>query len=230
MRHENSRFCTGLLLALGMAVVSGTSASAFELGGTGRSQPPGLVLGNGAASPPPGLYMFDQVLTYQSKAVGPGADFIKKNINNGRDLSVNAVLGAAGLFWVPGWSFLGATYDAVIAQPFIMGDFGSPFNFSNAGAHNTFIAPIELSWKLGDTGFFVKSGLGLWVPTRAQTGTGFPWRCCRDSRASRRQYRAKRSGKWVRKLGKPLLDHSAVACGFIHQGRLESDRQLIPRN
>jgi hypothetical protein len=118
--------------------------------------------------------MFDQVFTYQSQAVGPGADFIKKNLNNGQNTSVNAAVGAAGLFWVPGWTFLGATYDAVIAQPFIMADFGSPFNFSNAGAHNTFVAPIELSWKLGDSGFFVKSGLGLWVPTGTQTGTGFP--------------------------------------------------------
>jgi hypothetical protein len=35
------------------------------------------------------------------------------------------------------------------------------------------------------------------------------------ARASRGQYRAKRFGKRVRELGKPLLDHSAVACSFI---------------
>ncbi|MET4631747.1 hypothetical protein ABIB83_008812 [Bradyrhizobium sp. I1.8.5] len=36
--------------------------------------------------------------------------------------------------------------------------------------YNTYIAPIELSWKLGDTGFFTKVGLGTYLPDGTQTG------------------------------------------------------------
>ncbi|MGJ5177555.1 SphA family protein [Bradyrhizobium oligotrophicum] len=162
------------MATFGVTAVALTNANAFELGSTGRLQPPGLVLGNAATAPPPGLYMFNQAFTYQSNAVGPGADFIKRNLNGGKGTSASADAAATGLLWVPGWTFLGGTYDAVIAQPFIRADFSSPFNFSDAGMHNTFIAPVELSWKLGDSGFFVKSGLGVWAPTGTQTGTGFP--------------------------------------------------------
>jgi hypothetical protein len=167
------KIAIGAVLGFNVALALGNVAWAVEVGGLGRSHPPGLVVSAGAASPPPGLYMFDQVFTYQSKVVGPGADFIKQNLNGGKDISVNAAAGAAGLFWVPGWTFLGATYDAVIAQPVAMADFGSPLNFQDSGVHNTFVAPIELSWKLGDSGFFVKSGLGIWTPTGTQNGTGY---------------------------------------------------------
>jgi hypothetical protein len=160
-------------LALGTAAVFCDDARAFEIGGLGRSQAPGLMVGVGAANPPPGLYMFNQLFTYQSNAVGPGANYIKQNFNGNRDIPVNASVGIAGLCWVPGWTFLGATYDAVIAQPFVTADFGSPFNFQNAGMHNTFVAPVELSWRFADSGFFAKAGLGLWVPDGTQTGTGY---------------------------------------------------------
>jgi hypothetical protein len=35
---------------------------------------------------------------------------------------------------------------------------------------NTFIAPVELSWKLGDRGLHVKTGLGMYVPDGTVTG------------------------------------------------------------
>jgi hypothetical protein len=35
---------------------------------------------------------------------------------------------------------------------------------------NTFIAPVELSWKLGDSGLHVKTGLGMYVPDGTVTG------------------------------------------------------------
>jgi hypothetical protein len=47
--------------------------------------------------------------------------------------------------------------------------------------HNTFIAPIELSWKLGASGFAVKTGLGMYVPDGSIQGpaglnnVGNPW-------------------------------------------------------
>jgi hypothetical protein len=47
---------------------------------------------------------------------------------------------------------------------------GNPVNTEASGMINTFIAPVELSWKLGDSGFFVKSGLGMYVPDGTVTG------------------------------------------------------------
>jgi hypothetical protein len=153
-----------------------TTAGAYEFGSAGWAQKPGLVLGNAAAAPPPGLYMFDQVLTYQSNIVGPGTP----NAGGGAP-ALHAAVAAVGLLWVPGWSFLGATYDAVIAPPFIMADLGNPINETQAGVHNTFVAPIELTWKLGESGFFVRTGLGMYVPDGSTGGynglsnVGDPW-------------------------------------------------------
>jgi hypothetical protein len=41
---------------------------------------------------------------------------------------------------------------------------GSPVNVEASGMINTFIAPVELSWKFGDSGFYAKTGLGMYVP------------------------------------------------------------------
>lgn len=153
-----------------------SSAHAYEFGYPGWAQKPGVVLGNAASAPPPGLYMFNQVFTYQSNIVGPGAPDL-----GGRATPVHAAVEASGFLWVPGWTFLGGTYDAVIVQPFIMADVGSPVNIQQAGMHNTYIVPAELSWKLGDSGFFVKAGLGIYVPDGTTKGVngldsvGNPW-------------------------------------------------------
>ena len=76
--------------------------------------------------------------------------------------------------------FLGATYDVVGVLPFISESVGPPINFNPAGVHNPFVAN-ELSWKLGDSGFFVKAGLGMYIPIGTQQGpaglsnVGAPW-------------------------------------------------------
>ena len=94
---------------------------------------------------------------------------------------MHAAVAASGLLWVPGWNFLGASYDAVIVAPFIMADVGNPVNVNPAGMHNTFIAPVELSWRFGDSGFFAKAGLGIYVPDGTISGpnglgnVGNPW-------------------------------------------------------
>lgn len=75
-----------------------------------------------------------------------------------------------GVLRVPDWTFLGATYDAVLVQPFVMASVGSPVNLQASGVHNTLIIPVELSWKLGDSRFFIKTGLGIYVPNATQTG------------------------------------------------------------
>ncbi|MCK1297388.1 transporter [Bradyrhizobium sp. 24] len=152
-----------------------TPATAYEFGSPGWLQKPGIVIGAAAAAPPPGLYGFEQAFTYQSKIVGPGAPNI-----NGAQTGLNGNVAAAGFLWAPGWSFLGASYDFVAVVPFVSGSIGSPVNVAPSGMHNTFFAN-ELSWRLGDSGFFVKAGLGMYAPTGTQQGptglanVGNPW-------------------------------------------------------
>ena len=83
---------------------------------------------------------------------------------------VQAALDIQGFFFVPGWTFLGASYDAVVAVPWVMASVGSPVNAQLAGMFNTYIAPVELSWKLGTSGFAVKTGLGIYLPDGTTTG------------------------------------------------------------
>ena len=165
-----------ILAALAASSMPWSCANAYEFGAVGWTQKPGLVLGNAATAPPTGLYMFDQAFTYQAKIVGPGAPN-----PGGSGTPVSAVVAASGLLWVPGWNFLGASYDAVIVAPFLTAAVGSPVNVMPQGMINTFIAPVELNWKLGDSGFFVKAGLGMYVPDGTTTGlnglgaAGQPW-------------------------------------------------------
>lgn len=62
-----------------------------------------------------------------------------------------------------------------------MADVGNPVNISPFGMHNTFIVPVELSWRLGDSGFLVKTGLGIYAPDGTISGAnglgnvGNPW-------------------------------------------------------
>jgi len=81
-----------------------------------------------------------------------------------------SAVGATAFVWVPGWNFLGATYDAAWAIPVGMFAAGNPVNVEASGMINTFIAPVELSWKFGDSGFYVKTGLGMYVPDGTVTG------------------------------------------------------------
>ena len=170
-----------LLAAAGVAAFAFSPANAYEGGYPGWAQKPGALIGSSAGVPPPGIYMFNQVFTYQSNLVGPLTNVI------GNNTGVHAAVDVQGFVFVPGWTFLGATYDAVIAQPFVMFGVSGPLNLNpnfpseNGGMHNTFIAPVELSWKLGTSGFAVKSGLGMYVPdgtVQGPTGlnnVGNPW-------------------------------------------------------
>jgi hypothetical protein len=108
--------------------------------------------------------MFNQVWTDQANLAGPGVKALGGNTKVGYQSAVDV----QGFLFVPGWTFLGATYDAVIVQPFVMGSLGSPFNIQQSGVHNTYIVPVELSWKLADSGFAIKTGLGIFVPDGTQ--------------------------------------------------------------
>jgi hypothetical protein len=154
-----------------------TNANAYELGYPGFMQTPGVTIGASAGLPPPG-YSFNQVFTTQANLVGPGSALLNAG---GTKTGVQAAISATGFLFVPGWTFLGGDYSAVLVQPFVMASVGSPVNVQAAGMHNTYIVPAELSWKLGESGFFVKAGLGIYVPDGTKTGAnglgnvGNPW-------------------------------------------------------
>src|ERR1700744_1390473 len=143
----------------------------------------GVFIGSSAGVPPPGIYMFNQVFTYQANIAGP----ITSTTGIGTHNSFQAAVDAQGFLFVPGWTFLGATYDAVIVQPFGMVSVGQPIALNAnqvdmfAGVHNTYFVPVELSWKLGTSGFAVKTGLGIYAPDGTITGPtglgnqGNPW-------------------------------------------------------
>jgi len=158
-----------LLAAAGVTAFAFSPAHAFE-GGVQWQQKPGVFIGSSAGVPPPGIYMFDQVFTYQTNLAGPIQSAV------GSHNGVQAAVDIQGFVFVPGWTFLGATYDAVLAQPFGMVSVGNPVAENPgqvgmfSGVHNTYFAPVELSWKLGTSGFVVKTGLGIFAPTGTVQG------------------------------------------------------------
>lgn len=152
-----------MIAAAGLMAVSWSSAHALEAGALPQSKA-GVLIGASAGVPPPGIYMFNQVFTYQGNIAGPITNTI------GTKTGFQAAVDVQGFLFVPGWTFLGATYDAVLVQPFVMENFGSPINIQSSGAHNTYIVPVELSWNLGNSGFAVKTGLGIYVPDGTQNG------------------------------------------------------------
>jgi len=172
-----------LAAAAGVAALAVSPANAYEAGYAGWATKPGAFIGASAGVPPPGIYMFNQVFTYQTNLVGPGTTTLGLGPHN----TVGAAVDVQGFLFVPGWTFLGATYDAVIVQPWVFAAVGNPLalfpGVANvvAGAHNTYIVPVELSWKLGTSGFAVKTGLGIYVPDghiQGPTGlnsVGNPW-------------------------------------------------------
>ena len=165
----------GLAVALTGLAEMPASAVAYEFGSPGTDQKPGIVLGGASAGvPAPGIYMFEQFYTYQATITGPGRP-------PGDSVPVRLNSESTGFLFVPDWSFLGARYDAVIVQPVSNLGVGAPINSNYFGLHDTLFIPIELSWKLGDSGFFVKSGFGFYAPDGTITGAnglsgpGHPW-------------------------------------------------------
>jgi hypothetical protein len=172
-----------IVSAASLAAFAFSPANAYEAGYPGWQTKPGLLIGASAGVPPPGIYMFNQVFSYESNLTGPGTTLLGLGSHNG----VQAAVDAQGFLFVPGWTFLGATYDAVIVQPFIMVGIGNPLgSFPGVanevgGVHNTYFVPVELSWKLGTSGFVVKTGLGIGAPDGTIQGPaglgniGNPW-------------------------------------------------------
>jgi hypothetical protein len=172
-----------LFAAAGLAAFAFSPANAYEGGYAGWQTKPGAFIGSSAGVPPPGIYMFNQIFTYQTNLTGPGTSTLGLGNHNG----VSAAVDVQGFLFVPGWTFLGATYDAVIVQPWVMDGIGNPLGSAPgvanlaAGMHNTYLVPVELSWKFGTSGFAVKTGLGIGAPDGTTTGPtglgnqGNPW-------------------------------------------------------
>jgi hypothetical protein len=156
-----------LLAAAGIAAVA-FSPAAYATEGGDQATKPGAFIGSSAGVPPPGIYMFNQVFTYQANLVGPGTAAL--NPPGTHKTGVQAAVDVQGFLFVPGWTFLGATYDAVLVQPWVMQSVGAPVNAQAAGMFNTYIVPVELSWKLWNSGFVVKTGLGIYLDDGSQTG------------------------------------------------------------
>jgi hypothetical protein len=156
-----------LLAAAGIAAFAFSPANAYE-GLFGNQTKPGAFIGASAGVPPPGIYMFNQVFTYQGNVTGPGSGAL--NPSGGPRTGANLYVDVQGFLFVPGWTFLGATYDAVIVQPQVVANVGVPVNVQVSGMFDTYIVPVELSWKFGTTGFAVKTGLGIYVPDGTKTG------------------------------------------------------------
>jgi hypothetical protein len=154
-----------LLVTAGIVTVTFSPALANE--GGGASTKPGAFIGASAGAPPPGIYMFNQDFTYQANLAGPG---VNSQLGGRTNVGVHGNVDVQGFLFVPGWTFLGVTYDAVIVQPFVDISVGYPVNAQASGMFDTYIVPVELSWKLGNSGFAVKTGLGIFTPDGTKTG------------------------------------------------------------
>ena len=74
-----------------------TPAHGYEAGAAGWAQKPGITLGGSSAeAPPPGLYMVDQVFTYQTNLTGPGNNVLNPQAQD--EVSANAPGGTPQLF------------------------------------------------------------------------------------------------------------------------------------
>lgn len=161
------------VVALALGLSQGRTL-AYEFGTPGTEQKPGITINAASAAvPPPGLYLSQTAYGYQAKFVGPGTP--------AGNPTLRLTSTSTTLYWSPGWTFLGAQYGAFVLQPISVANIEAPINASYSGLHNPLIVPAELSWKLGDSGFYFKSALGLYTPTGTISGpaglsnAGHPW-------------------------------------------------------
>ena len=133
-------------------MAAGTATQSFAIEGSDftnylRGATQGLPLG---ALPPPGLYG-----GFGLNATGLGPSPGKGNQVIPGAATAPAFGYGVSLLWVPGWTFLGASYGASIVQGMYLATAESsvnpPFATSSVNSQlaNTNITPISLSWNLG---------------------------------------------------------------------------------
>jgi hypothetical protein len=164
----------GCVAGLLTAVAVTQPAQAFEH--FAAMSAPGVgTLGSSADSPPTGIYMVDQSFAIAGPDLGPTP---ATSVGGQRNQLCFCVHADAFVF-SPGWNFLGARYTAVVAFPFVWLSGEGPGAIF--GFQNTFIIPVQLSWKFGDSGFYVKTELGIYIPDgdingpAGISGIGSPW-------------------------------------------------------
>ena len=158
------RFGKAWALALGLgAVVAFSQPSLARIGGL-EDLPGGGTFGSSADNIPVGIIMVDQFFVQVGRNdIGPGAPF--KAVNGNAPNSTVAV-GVAVFVFNPGWEFLGATTQFIIAQPFVnvgQSGFLNAFNGTggdnkNFGGVNDTLFKADAAWKFGD--IHVKLALG----------------------------------------------------------------------
>jgi hypothetical protein len=155
--------CAGAALLMTSAVSKSFAVEAGDFTNYLRGATQGLPLG---ALPPPGVYAG---FGLNATGLPPGHAGVGNQAIPGSSIAPAFGYGANVLF-VPGWSFLGATYGASIVQGFYFGttDTGTTPPFAGSGTTspelaNTTFTPIDLSWNLGH-GFFASLALTIVGP------------------------------------------------------------------
>lgn len=132
-------------------------SSARELG-VGNQYPLGLTLGDpaGVNLPAVGIYVKQRANVYSGNIVDSGG--------GKTDNTVNAAATSTTIYFAPGWTFLGATYMAFIAQPYVeLTTRIDGVTSRTAGFANTSWVPISLSWTLSP-GLFVSTAFAFYGP------------------------------------------------------------------
>ena len=159
MSRGAGRILCAALGALAGSILSEQSL-AREPGDFGQYQR-GVTMGDPvAAAPPPGLY-FENTTLLAPRISGNGQS---------AGFKVDAMVDIPVLIWSTGWSFLGASVMAYVAQPVFN---LSAWNNTVSGppypsvfyptVHNTWVNPVSLSWNLG-SGWFASAGFAVFVP------------------------------------------------------------------
>jgi hypothetical protein len=168
-----------LCLGVGIAIALAQPSMARENGAGLEDHPGGGTNGSSADNIPVGIFMVDQFFTDQNTLnEGPGAA-ATAFANGGHAPTPRAMVNTEVFIFNPGWTFLGATTQFIIAQPFlVVATTSGPGNNGNAGVNDT-LFKADAAWKFGD--WHVKLALGFWAPTGTQQGpaglnnTGLPF-------------------------------------------------------
>jgi hypothetical protein len=139
------------LLAMGFGAAA-LCATALPAAAGSFTQPGGTMGAPAGANPPPGLY-FVNAANYGS------GDLAGAAIKTGEDVGVEVPI----FIFVPGWNFLGASYAASVAFPFVDVGIRAPVGVYLGSIFNPYVNPITLSWNLGN-GVFASIGEGIYIP------------------------------------------------------------------
>jgi hypothetical protein len=147
-----------LAIALGTAALCASAGPAAAISFTQAGATTGVPAG---FNPPPGLY-FGNSLNY---GIGSGGT------NNAPSPSTAVGIEVPFFIWSPGWNFLGASYAASAAFPFV--EVGVHNTDYVRGPFNPVFNPVQLSWNLGN-GFAISVGEFIYVPIASDVAFAAP--------------------------------------------------------